>query len=244
MLEGFPPPGQAEQVRPSQPWRRVYVWLVYALLLFIWPLATFLTTPSRLDDVALYLRLSHLTVYFNTGLVLWLMFFLVWSAQRVAGRPLREIGFARPKPIDPLIAIAFLLGANLFLNALAWMLKLFGMEVPDMAIKALLPVTGLERAAWVLLSVTAGICEESCFRGFLLTEGRRFGLPWAPLVIASSLAFGVGHLYQGIAGGLLIFVYGVLFCALRLWRGSLWPGVWAHIWQNVGAMALGRWAGY
>jgi len=41
----------------------------------------------------------------------------------------------------------------------------------------------------------------------------------------------------------LIFLYGVLFCGLRLWQGSLWPGIWAHIWQDLGAMALGPMAG-
>jgi hypothetical protein len=210
----------------------------------VWPLVTFLSAPKSLDDVAFYLSISRLSVYLNTGFMMWLMFFLVWSAQRTARRPLREIGFARPKLTDPLVALGFLLGANLILNGLAWALKGAGLEVPDMAVKALLPVTGQERAAWILLSISAGICEESCFRGFLLTQGRRLVPRWAPLVLASSIAFGAGHLYQGAAGALLISVYGVLFCVLRLWRGSLWPGIWAHIWQNVAALALGSWAGY
>jgi len=244
MAESAPLANQTGTAPRSQRWRNAFVWFVYLLLLLIWPLAAFLTAPKNLNDLALYLSISRLSVYLNTGLALWLMFFLVWSAQRVAGRPLREIGFARPKLTDPLVALGFLLGANFVLNGLAWVLKGAGLEVPDMAVKALLPVTGRERAAWVLLSVSAGICEESCFRGFLLTQGKRFVPWWIPLVIASSIAFGAGHLYQGVAGGLLIFVYGVLFCVLRLWRGSLWPGIWAHIWQDVAAMALGKWAGY
>ena len=244
MAESAPLANQTGTAPRLQRWRNAYVWFVYLLLLLIWPLAAFLTAPKNLNDLALYLSISRLSVYLNTGLALWLMFFLVWSAQRVAGRPLREIGFAPPKPTDPLIALGFLLGANILLNGLAWILKFAGLEVPDMAVQALLPATGRERVAWVLLSISAGICEESCFRGFLLTQGKRFVPWWTPLVIVSSIAFGAGHLYQGVAGGLLIFVYGVLFCALRLWRGSLWPGIWAHIWQDVAAMALGKWAGY
>ncbi|MBI5868080.1 MAG: CPBP family intramembrane metalloprotease, partial [candidate division Zixibacteria bacterium] len=119
-----------------------------------------------------------------------------------------------------------------------------GMEVPDLAVKALLPVTNTERFYWILLSISAGVCEESCFRGFLLTQGKRL-IPWPTvLVLVTSVAFGLGHLYQGVAGGVLIMVYGVMFCVLRLWRGSLWPGIWAHIWQDMGAMALGKWAGF
>ncbi len=184
------------------------------------------------------------TVYFNTGLMSWLMFFLVWSAQRAAGRPLREIGFASPRTSDPLIALGFLVGANVVLNGLAWLFKAAGLEVPDLAVKALLPVTNTERFYWVLLSISAGVCEESCFRGFLLTQGKRL-IPWPTvLVLVTSVAFGAGHLYQGVAGGVLIMLYGVMFCVLRLWRGSLWRGVWAHIWQDMGAMALGRWTGF
>jgi membrane protease YdiL (CAAX protease family) len=224
-------------------WRRVYVWVVFGVILCGWPLAAFLATPDNLSDQALYISAARESVYLNTGLMLWLMFFLVWSAQRAAGRPLRAIGFEPPRMADPLIAAGFLVGANIILNGLAWGMKSAGFEVPDLAMKALLPVTSTERITWVLLSISAGICEESCFRGFLLCQGKHLVHWTTPLVIASSLAFGVGHLYQGVAGGMLIFVYGVLFCWLRLWRGSLWPGIWAHIWQDVAAMVLGGWVG-
>jgi uncharacterized protein len=239
------PPSEQAIPEPKLPiWRSVYVWAVYLLLLGVWPVTTFLSSPRNLDEMALALSVQRLMVYLNTGLVLWLMFFLVWSAQRMAHRPLRAIGFARLRLTDPFIALGFLIGANLFLNALAWILKQVGLEVPDVAVRALLPATGWERVAWVALSISAGICEESCFRGFLLTQGRNLIPSWTPLVIASSIAFGVGHLYQGAAGGIMIAIYGVLFCLLRLWRGSLWPGIWAHVWQDVAGMALGKWAGY
>ena len=225
-------------------WRRVYVWVVFGILICGWPLAAFLAAPGSLSDQALHISAARESVYLNTGLMLWLMFFLVWSAQRAAERPLRAIGFEPPRLADPLIAAGFLVGANIILNALAWGMKGAGLVVPDLAMKALLPVTSTERITWVMLSISAGICEESCFRGFLLTQGRHL-IPWTtPLVIASSLAFGAGHLYQGVAGGFLIFIYGVLFCWLRLWRGSLWPGIWAHIWQDTAAMVLGGWVGH
>lgn len=224
--------------------RRVYVWSVFAVLLIVWPLTAILTSPHSISDQAFYISIARSAVYLNTGLMMWLMFFLVWSAQKVAGRPLREIGFASPKAADPLTALGFLVGANLVLNLLAWVFKAVGFEVPDLAAKAFLPVTNSERIMWVLLSISAGVCEESCFRGFLLTQGKRLIARPAVLVMASSLAFGAGHLYQGVTGGVLITLYGVMFCVLRLWRGSLWPCIWAHIWQDTAAMVLGKWAGF
>jgi membrane protease YdiL (CAAX protease family) len=92
-----------------------------------------------------------------------------------------------------------------------------------------------------MMSISAGICEESCFRGFLLLRGKEWLKRWWPIVILSSVAFGLGHLYQGGSGAILICIYGVMFCGLRLWRGSLWPLIWAHIWQDIGAMTLGDW---
>ncbi|MBI5868081.1 MAG: hypothetical protein HZB43_07325, partial [candidate division Zixibacteria bacterium] len=95
--------------------RDIYVWVVFGILLLAWPLTAILSAPSSLNDQAVYIMAARSTVYFNTGLMSWLMFFLVWSAQRAAGRPLREIGFASPRTSDPLIALGFLVGANVVL---------------------------------------------------------------------------------------------------------------------------------
>lgn len=242
---GLDTPGQGagpEGVRGG--WRRGYVWVIFAVLLLGWPLAALLSAPGDIERVASYVTSARLPVYINTGLMMWLMFLLIWSAQRAGRDSLKNIGFATARTSDPLVALGFLLGANLILNVLAWTLKSAGITVPEQAIQALLPVGSTERFFWVLLSISSGVCEESCFRGFLLTQGSRLtSRRWIP-VLASSLAFGAGHLYQGTAGAALIVVYGIMFCWLRLWRQSLWPGIWAHIWQNLGAMVFGQWAGY
>ena len=188
---------------------------------------------------------SRLSVYVRTSLLLWTVFILILSAQWAAKEPLSKIGFAAPQVSDPIVAFGFLFAANVTLNGLAWVLSSIGLETPELTIQALLPVTIGERVGWILMSISAGICEESCFRGFLLVKATKWlGGRWWPAVIASSVAFGIGHLYQGTSGAILIAIYGGMFCALRIWRGSLWPGVWAHIWQDIGAMALGGIAGY
>lgn len=82
-----------------------------------------------------------------------------------------------------------------------------------------LPVTATERRWFAVLSVTAGICEELLYRGFLLHYLR--GLPMHPglasALLISSAAFGLAHLYQGITGVLqtavMGAVLGVLFAA-------------------------------
>lgn len=90
----------------------------------------------------------------------------------------------------------------------------------------LLPVAARERRWWLLLSLTAGICEEFMFRGFLLhfltgqmAGGLSLGLTSAWLL--SSLAFGLGHLYQGPLGVLRTALAGLMFGLLALLSGSL-----------------------
>lgn len=226
-------------------WRSGYVIAVFLALLVGWPLLSVLSPSGSKDVLEALTSASRLSVYLNTGLLLWAVFFMVVSAQWAGRKSLSELGFVAPRLSDPLVAFAFLFAANLTLNGLSWVLSSFGLESPELTIKALLPITLGERVGWILMSVSAGICEESCFRGFLLVRATKWlGGRWWPAVVASSVAFGVGHLYQGTSGSILIAIYGGMFCALRIWRGSLWPGIWAHIWQDLGAMALGGWAGY
>ena len=86
-----------------------------------------------------------------------------------------------------------------------------------------LPATPRERLWWALLSITAGICEETLFRSFLLQYLRadpwRLGLTGA--IALACLLFALGHLYQGIAAAIGTGLLAVLFFVLFLGSGSL-----------------------
>jgi membrane protease YdiL (CAAX protease family) len=98
-------------------------------------------------------------------------------------------------------------------------------------IPGLLPNTAIERSAWIAVSLTAGICEEVLFRGFLLRflhEGG-LGLPAGAALLASSLAFGLGHVYQGAKGVLSTTIAGLAFGLLFLLSGSLIACIVLHV---------------
>jgi hypothetical protein len=84
-----------------------------------------------------------------------------------------------------------------------------------------------------LLSVTAGLCEEFVFRGYLQRQftalTRNAGLG----IALSALVFGVGHLYQGTLQMLVIAIYGAMFGTLAYFRKSLRPCMMAHAWQDT-----------
>jgi membrane protease YdiL (CAAX protease family) len=84
----------------------------------------------------------------------------------------------------------------------------------------MLPHTRGELVLFRFLSVTAGICEELLFRGFLIWYlGRYTGVIQAALL--SSLAFGVGHAYQGPRGILVTAMIGAFLSGVYLLSGSL-----------------------
>lgn len=96
------------------------------------------------------------------------------------------------------------------------------------------------------LSVSAGVCEEIAYRGFLIWYFQGFaGMPGGSLgsgagaVVLSSLAFGFAHLYMGWRDALRSTVAGACLAAVYLAAGSLWPGMLFHalIDLNSGVLA-------
>lgn len=83
-------------------------------------------------------------------------------------------------------------------------------------------------ASWVL----AAFCEETAFRGYLLTRLTevlgRGRLHVAVAVLGSSLLFGLLHTEQGPVGVVAAALGGVVFSGLRYRSRTLWAPVLAH----------------
>lgn len=97
------------------------------------------------------------------------------------------------------------------------------------AVVALLPHGGPERAVWVLVAVTVGVCEEVVYRGYLQTQLAAFTGRAGLAVVLQAALFGMAHGEQGLAVVVRFTLYGVVFGALARWRRSLLPGIAAHI---------------
>ena len=96
------------------------------------------------------------------------------------------------------------------------------------SIQTFLPRKPLEITVWIAVSISAGISEEIAFRGYFQRQfGALTGSKWAAVCLQAVL-FGVGHGYQGGQAMAKIALFGVLFGALAIWRGSLRPGIMAH----------------
>lgn len=91
----------------------------------------------------------------------------------------------------------------------------------------LLPQTDREYRTFSGVSITAGIVEETIYRGFIFWYLAQF-MPFWAVVIVSSVAFGLGHSYQGADGIFRVTLIGAAFGALYLYTGSIWLPIVGH----------------
>ena len=90
-------------------------------------------------------------------------------------------------------------------------------------VKQFFPSGSYEISIFVVLAISAGICEELLYRGWLLNLiGASTGSIWVGILL-SSVAFGLGHAYQGPQGILTTGIVGLILGLIFWWVGSLVP---------------------
>jgi membrane protease YdiL (CAAX protease family) len=95
------------------------------------------------------------------------------------------------------------------------------------AVSHLVPHNRVERAWFVPVAITAGLCEELIYRGFLLWAFRPFLGLWGA-ALASTVCFGFAHAYQGRQGAIRAGTLGAVFAVLAIAMGSVVPGMVLH----------------
>lgn len=208
------------------------------LLLFLlvgWPLLSYVIMTGSKPETGFAGMDPIPQIYLPTIIIEWLIFLVVFLVLIKGKENLSAVGFSRFTLANLGIGLGFLFVANVVLLGLAQILQFFHLTVPK-EVAFILPRTNTERVFWIILSITAGICEETGFRGYVLTKLNLFLNNWYFTVAISSLCFGLGHFYQGIGGIILTGTYGLLFCLLFIWRKSLIPGIFAHSLQNLTAL--------
>jgi membrane protease YdiL (CAAX protease family) len=101
------------------------------------------------------------------------------------------------------------------------------------SVDILLPQSLLEILIWIATSVTAGVCEELAFRGYLQRQFYALTGSVAVAVLTQGLVFGLFHFYQGWKNVIVICMLGVLYGALVAWRRNLGASMIAHAWSDV-----------
>ena len=132
------------------------------------------------------------------------------------------------------LGLAFWVWSAVVLAAVGYLLTLAHLRLPASTVASLAPAHLGELLLFLVLSLSAGFCEELLFRGYLQQQCTRLarGRVWVG-VLASSLLFGLAHLYEGAAGVISITLFGVMFSLLAIRRRSLRPAMIAHGWHDA-----------
>jgi membrane protease YdiL (CAAX protease family) len=85
-----------------------------------------------------------------------------------------------------------------------------------------------ESVLWVFVSVTAGVCEEIVFRGYLQRQLAALTGSVTAGILLQAIAFGISHGYQGRAPMAIAGSYGLVLGVLAWWRGNIRAGALAH----------------
>ena len=105
-----------------------------------------------------------------------------------------------------------------------------------------LPRTKKEFKWYVFLSISAGICEELLFRGFLIWYFETLTNIFLAIIL-SSILFGAAHSYQGFKGFIRSGFMGLLLALIVIWTDSLLIPIFIHIAGDIYGGIIG-WLGY
>lgn len=161
----------------------------------------------------------------------WIVTAFVLGIWHLLGRPCSELGLARLNVWD-YAGFAAIVLSFAFLGIQLVRLKSLSPERLQKAMKAITsikitPTTKGELSLFMLMAMTAGVWEELLYRGFLIW----FLTPSAGVigaVVISSMIFGLGHIYQGIAGVARTAAIGLVLAVLYVLSASLWWLMAAH----------------
>lgn len=182
----------------------------------------------------------RIDLYLRTILREVLLLGFVLAGVRLYGGPLAVVWGARWRSMAQLrrdLAIGLCFWAVAL--AVTSTLGSFGRHGGDnSAVAFLIPHGYTEGALWILVSLSAGICEEAVYRGYLQRQCIALTKHVAPGILLPALAFGSVHLYQGWERAAVICCGGILSGVLTHWRGSVRPAMIAHALQDGSAPLL------
>jgi membrane protease YdiL (CAAX protease family) len=102
----------------------------------------------------------------------------------------------------------------------------------------LVPHTRTEYRWFVALSITAGVCEELLYRGFL-TWALASYMPVVAAILIVSVTFGFGHAYLGRRGIINAAVVGLVMSIVVLASGWLIPAMVIHALIDISSAIVG-----
>jgi membrane protease YdiL (CAAX protease family) len=206
--------------------------------------------PRHVRATAAGVRGARNAYYRSTIAIEWILTLYVLALWAVLGRPWDDLYLGRGSLLRLGLGLAFALAVIVFFwnqqRAVLARPKLIERVRQKMSFaEALFPHTGGERYHFWLVAITAGICEEILYRGFLFNFVHAlfsFLGGWTGIVAAiviSSIVFGWAHIYLGYRQAPRTALVGPFLAVVVVLTKSLWPAILIHAAIDVSSGELG-----
>ena len=175
---------------------------------------------------------SRVRIYERTRLMEWLEFAFVLLGVWWAGSPLSVVVGQRWRSLRDFVRdLGIGIGYSIVSTMVLSVLLPHGGDSSH-SVQFLMPQGRTEMMLWMALSVSAGLCEETLYRGYLQTQFAALTNSLTAGIAMSGVAFGLSHAYQGPGQAVVIAIDGMMLGALAHWRRSVRPGMIAHTFKD------------
>lgn len=180
---------------------------------------------------------ERIRAYWRTTALQWIATLIVIAIWLSGGRPMEAMGLSLSSDWRLFAGLGL---AALFITALAVhqrraLLKPGGLHSTRAMLERMapfLPRARKEYPHFAITAITAGVCEEIIYRGYLFWYLSSFvgtaWWSWGLIVLIAAVIFAVAHLYQGAGGVVQVFAMAIFFGGLYLFSGSLIPCIILH----------------
>ncbi len=145
-----------------------------------------------------------------------LAFYGVWFVPGV-----RRIRFVRGDVVVAVVLVAIVVAIESIFSSATRSMR-------SASIMALLPRTLGEHVVWIGVALSAGICEEIVYRGYLQSQLAAMSRSIFAGIALQAVLFGIAHASQGWSSMFRFAFYGALFGIVAHTRRSLAPTILAH----------------
>jgi uncharacterized protein len=211
------PPKDNLRPRVAPAWHTL---CVLALLAILAALLAFLRMGSTTA------RLSNLGLYPVIIVCEWAIFAFTLRRSDTAFAGYIGAALRNPRALLWDVPLAVLLAAILVLISPV-LVHVLG-ETGWVSTQGMLPKSALEIAVWIVMAITAGICEETIFRGYLQQQITGWTGYVVFGIVGQALLFALCHAYQGWKNVALISVWGCVFGVFAWLRKGLRANMIAH----------------
>lgn len=172
--------------------------------------------------------------YISNGLVLWILAAVVTGIWIWKERPLSLMGF---RPPDWNLSTCLLTAGMVMLYLADIILSSRSEDQRKQTTDhwdshlPFLPGHVRELPAYAFMCLSAGVCEEILYRGFMVTyfiDPQKQGFPILAAIVPA-LLFCLAHFYQGYMAMAKIFVLSLLFALVFIFSKSLWIVMAVHV---------------